>query len=206
MHHVFGYCGVHAWWTLRHSASFIRSCCRWIRVLEKASHPIHSTWVVKNSPHLVGLVLFGLIIRPTLTCRGQRGAGTFCLRWESSAVLLQSGLDEKWWADSLECFDYLRNIQDLVSDGKTLYERRFGEPFRGPVIPFGAMVECHPISAKDLSRLHQFGKKVLPGIFLGYVLYAGGIRKKTFLSQTLRNWKRWTQQNSTHEGSTQRKC
>ena len=30
------------------------------------------------------------------------------------------------------------------------------------------MVECHPISAKDQSRLHQFG---------GYALNAGGIRK-----------------------------
>ena len=39
------------------------------------------------------------------------------------------------------------------------------------------MVEYHPIAAKDLSRLHQFGKKVLPGIFLGYVLYAGGFWK-----------------------------
>ena len=47
-------------------------------------------------------------------------------------------------------------------------------PFNGPVIPFGAMVEYHPNSAKDLSRLRHFGPKVLPGIFLGYVLYAGG--------------------------------
>ena len=37
------------------------------------------------------------------------------------------------------------------------------------------MVEYHPISAKDLSRMHQFGLKVLPVVFLGYVLYAGGI-------------------------------
>ena len=35
------------------------------------------------------------------------------------------------------------------------------------------MVEYHPISVKALSRLHQFGPKVLPGIFLGYVLHAG---------------------------------
>ena len=46
-----------------------------------------------------------------------------------------------------------------------------------PVIPFGAMVEYHPISAKDISRLHQFGPKVLTGIFLGYVLHAGRIWK-----------------------------
>ena len=30
----------------------------------------------------------------------------------TSAVLLQPGLDEKWWADSMECETYLRNIQD----------------------------------------------------------------------------------------------
>ena len=54
----------------------------------------------------------------------------------------------------MECCCYLRNIQDLLSDGKTPYERRFGIPFNVPVIPFGAMVEYHPISAKDQSRLH----------------------------------------------------
>ena len=97
------------------------------------------------------------------------------------AVLLQSGLDEKWWADSMECFTYLRNIQDLLSDGKTPYERRFGEPFKGPIIPFGSLVEYDPISAKDQSRIHQFGKKVLPGLFLGYSLYAGGIWKGDIL-------------------------
>ena len=31
-------------------------------------------------------------------------------------------------------------LQGLLSDGKTPYERRFGVPFNGPVIPFGAMV------------------------------------------------------------------
>ena len=93
----------------------------------------------------------------------------------TSAVLLQSGLGNGWWADSLECCCCLRNIQDLLSDGKILYERRCGMPFDGPETPFGAMVEYHPSSAKHPSRLHQFGKKVLPGIFLGYALYAGGI-------------------------------
>ena len=39
------------------------------------------------------------------------------------------------------------------------------------------MVEYYPISAKDQSIIHQFGKKVLPGLFLGYALYTGGIWK-----------------------------
>ena len=95
----------------------------------------------------------------------------------TSAVLLQSGLNESWWADSMECYTYLRNVTDLLSDGKTPYERRFGKPFEGPIIPSGSLVEYHPITAKDQSRIHQFGKKVLPGLFLGYALYAGGIWK-----------------------------
>ena len=68
----------------------------------------------------------------------------------------------------------MRNILDLLSDEKTLYERRFGEPFKGPIIPFGSMVEYHPTSATDLSRLHQFGKKVLPVVFFDYVFIRGG--------------------------------
>ena len=28
----------------------------------------------------------------------------------TSAVLLQSCLNEKWWADSMECYCYLRNV------------------------------------------------------------------------------------------------
>ena len=46
---------------------------------------------------------------------------------------------------------------------ETPYERRFGQPFKGPIIPFGSLVEYHPITAKDQSRIHQFEKKVLPG-------------------------------------------
>ena len=137
----------------------------------------------------------------------------------TSAVLLQSGLNESWWADSMECYAYLRNVTDLLSDGKSPYERRFGEPFNdqssrlvhflwnaicemskdllvegeipyerrfgepfnGPIIPFRVMVEYCPISARDQSKLHQFGKKVLPGIFLGYVLIAKGIWKGDIL-------------------------
>ena len=108
----------------------------------------------------------------------------------TSAVLLQSGLDEKWWADSLACFCYLQNVQDVLADGKTRYERRFGESFKGPIIRFGAMVEYCPISVQDQSRLHQYGKKVLPGIFLGYELIAGGIWKGDILIADLEDFEK----------------
>ena len=70
----------------------------------------------------------------------------------TSAVLLQSGLNESWSADSMECYTYLRNVRDILSDGKTPYERRCGQPFNGPIIPFGSLVEYHLITAKDQSR------------------------------------------------------
>ena len=60
-------------------------------------------------------------------------------------MLLQPGLDEKWWADSMECYYYLRNVQDLGADVKTPHERRF-ETGQG---------------STNLAR------KFLPGIFLG---------------------------------------
>ena len=97
----------------------------------------------------------------------------------TSAVLLQSGLDEKWWADTWSATAICETFNISCLMGRTPHERRFAEPCKGPVIPFGAMVEYHRSSAKGL--LHPFGKKVLPGIFLGYVLYAAGIWKGDIL-------------------------
>ena len=57
---------------------------------------------------------------------------------------------------------------------KTPYERRFGQPIEGPMILFGSLVEYHPITAKDQSTIHQFGERVLLGLFLRYALYAVG--------------------------------
>ena len=88
----------------------------------------------------------GIFVRPHRTDRK--------LDERTSVAVLQLGMDKEWWAVSMECYCYLRNIQDLLSDGKTPCERRFGIPFKGAIIPFSSMVEYHPNSAKDLSRLH----------------------------------------------------
>ena len=120
-------------------------------------------------------------------------------------VLLQSGLDQQWWADSMECYCYLRNVQDLLSGGKTPYEQRFGEPFKGPTIPFGSMIEDHPTSAKDLSGLHQLGKKVYLQYSSDMPSTRGESGKGKFWPQTLRSWKGWTHQKSTQEDSMQKR-
>ena len=98
----------------------------------------------------------------------------------TSAVLLQSELDDKLWSDSMECYRYLRNAQDLLANKNSL-RKTIRKTIQGPKIPFGAKIEYHPTSIRDQSRLHQFGKKVLPGIFLGYALIARGIWKGDIL-------------------------
>ena len=41
----------------------------------------------------------------------------------------------------------------FISNGKTPYERRFGQSCKGPIIPFGSLVEYHPVTAKAQSRI-----------------------------------------------------
>ena len=53
-------------------------------------------------------------------------------------------------------------------------KKRFGVDSHGPVIPFGAECFYLPIYDKDDKRIHKFGNKLLAGIFMGYVLHAGG--------------------------------
>ena len=77
----------------------------------------------------------------------------------TSAVLLQSGLEENWLADSMECFIYLRNIQDFLSDWKTPYERRFGEPFKGPIVPLGSLVEYFLLLRKTSQESSNLERK-----------------------------------------------
>ena len=57
----------------------------------------------------------------------------------------------------MECYCYLRNVHDKMADGKTVFENRYGQTFDRP-IPFGTLVERIPLTAKDKSRVHQFGK------------------------------------------------
>ena len=78
----------------------------------------------------------------------------FRKKW--SVELLQSCLDEKWRADSMECYCYLWNIQDLLFNGKISNEKRIGVSFQDPIIPFEAMVEYHSISVRLKSLVDLF--------------------------------------------------
>ena len=68
----------------------------------------------------------------------------------------------------MEC-PYLRNVHDQMAEGTTAHEKICGVTFDGPLIPFVAKVSHKPISSKGDGRLHQFGNKMLPRVFLGSV-------------------------------------
>ena len=136
----------------------------------------------------------GIVVRQLLTVQRQNGIAERAMRRVkegTSAVLLQSGLDEKWWADSMECDCNLRNIQHLLSDGKTLYERRFIQRtnnsvwFDGRIPPYFCkrLVATASISSAQKS-------------YWGYSSVVCDAReesgKETSWSRTLRNWTRWT--------------
>ena len=102
----------------------------------------------------------------------------------TSAVLLQSGLGDEWWAVSMECYTYLRNVQDLLSDGKTPYERRYGMPFSH------CFCERHIWTASDWSKRLA---RSTPRLCIVHGVESG---RETLWSQTLKNWRRWTHLNA----------
>ena len=64
----------------------------------------------------------------------------------------------------MECYTYLRNVTDLLSDGKTPYEIRFGQPFKRPIIPFGSLVEVSPFYCEGPVGNPSFWKESLSWI------------------------------------------
>ena len=90
----------------------------------------------------------------------------------TSPVLLQSGSDEKLWADFYGMLWPSSKCPRPPGRWANSLRKTIRRTIKGPITPFGAMVEYHPMSIRDKSRLHQIGKKVLPGIILGYALIA----------------------------------
>ena len=100
----------------------------------------------------------------------------------------------------MDCYTYLRNVTDLLSDGKTPYERRFGQPFKGPIIPYGSLVEYHPITAKRTSQESiNLERKSYLDCSSDTHCTRGEFGRVTYWSQTLRSWRRWTHRKSTQE-------
>ena len=121
------------------------------------------------------------------------------------AMLLQSSSVTNGGRIPMECYFPLRNIQDLLSDGKTQYQRRFGMPL------------MDQYRSEQWSNITLFVRKSnldcissQPKFYKVYLSVMCCMQeesgKETLWSQTLKNWRRWTHRNSTLVGSIQRKC
>ena len=123
----------------------------------------------------------------------------------TSAVLLQSGLDENWWADSQKCKTYLRNIQDLLSDGKTHMRDFLGNRFKDQSFHL-----VHWLSITlQLRRTSQESINLERKSYLDCSSDAhctqGEFGRVTYWLQTLRSWRRWTHRKSTQKESMRKR-
>ena len=100
----------------------------------------------------------------------------------------------------MECYTYLRNVTDLLSDGKTPYERRFGQPFKGLIIPTGFIDWESPYNCERSVKNPSIWKEsitwIVPRIRSVRVV---NLERVTYWYQTLRSWRRWTHRKSTRK-------
>ena len=123
----------------------------------------------------------------------------------TSAVLLQSGLDEKWWADSMECYANLRNIQDLLSDVENSIRKAFWNLLKDQSFRLVHWLSIALFLRKTSQESINLERKSYLDCSLDTLCTREEFGRVTFWLQTLRSWKRWTRRNFTLKDSMQRK-
>ena len=84
----------------------------------------------------------------------------------TNSLLVQCGLSDRWWHRAMAAFCMLRNVHDILPDGRTAYEKRFGEPFRGTIIPFGAAITYRPANPDIIAQMAKMGQKTREALFM----------------------------------------
>ena len=106
----------------------------------------------------------------------------------------------------MECYTYLRNIQDLLSDGKTPSERRFGEPFlKDQSFRLVHWLNITLFLRRTSQESINLGRKSYLDGSLDTLCTRGEFGRVAQWLQTLRSWKRWTHLKSTRKDSTRRR-
>ena len=85
---------------------------------------------------------------------------------------MRAGLDPHWWPLAVRAFCFGHNI---ISRGgrKSAWEQRFGYPFGGLTLPFGAGCDFLPCKPRA-KKLGKTDTSAQPGVFLGWHLKPGG--------------------------------
>ena len=113
--------------------------------------------------------------------------------------MLQSGLDESWCADSIECCTY------LLSDGKTPYERRFGNHLKDRLFHLVHWLSITLSLRRTSQESINLERKSYLDCSLDTLCAREEFGRVTFRSQTLRRWRQWTHRKSTQKDSMRKK-
>ena len=149
-----------------------------IRAKQKLHRETHRSLQKFLEPNWKPEVIY--IVRRHHTDRKQMGLlKEQCAEWKKAPLLYCS--NQVWMKIGgrflLECLPICETFKISCLMGGLHIRDVWWNHFKGPIIPFGSLVEYHPITSKDQSMIHQFGKKVSPGLFLGYALFAEWIWK-----------------------------
>ena len=103
------------------------------------------------------------------------------------ANLTQSGLPEKTWPLAAQHHTIALNVTKRLDDGVVPWEARYGEPFTGMIIPFGAKVLFWNNPKQGTPPTTKFGPTGVEGIFLGYHIQPGFIWREEYLVTPVHN-------------------
>ena len=87
-------------------------------------------------------------------------------------LLMAAGLPAQFWVYAVPYFCLCHNAQARNGE-QSPWERRFGQPFQNPLLPFGSVVRYLP-PANTRLPMPKMGPRTRVGIYLGYVSHVGG--------------------------------
>ena len=101
--------------------------------------------------------------------------------------LLQSGLHHQYWPHAARHWCVSNNIAQFDDEDKSPWELRFGERFKGPIVPFGCKIDYWTGPRKRVKDNLRFDPTSAPGIFIGYILHPGCLFRDEFAVMSLPN-------------------
>ena len=123
----------------------------------------------------------------------------------TSAVFLQSGLDENWWADSMECHTYLRNFQDFLPHGRPRMRDVLGNHLKDRLFHLVHSMSITLSLRKTSRESINLERKSHLDCFSDTLCTRGEFGRVTYWLQTSRSWKRWTHRKSTRKDSMRKR-
>ena len=95
--------------------------------------------------------------------------------------LVQAGLPDKLWPLAAQHHAMALNATKRLDNGIVPWEARYGEPFSGIMIPFGARVLYWNNPKQNIPASSKFAPTGVEGIFLGYHIQPGFVWKEEYL-------------------------